>query len=737
MMNKIISVLAFLFIYSSIQAGERKFPAKETFKNPTQAYFPKPLWFWNDTKVTPEGIASQMQAFRDSCNYGGFGILPFGKKFKPEYLSPEYFEVYGKALDKAAELGLTMCLYDEYGFPSGGAGPHNGDGIGRFEKQYPDQTIKRLDKTELDISGPSVFTQKVPKGQLMAAVAMEKKSQKRITLSGHIVNGELKWNVPQGDWKLMFFTCVKDGDPIVDYLDPESVGNFIKMTHEAYYSRFKKYFGTVITGTFFDEPTMYRANGRMWTGRFNEKFKKKYGFDPESYYPALWYDIGAETKAARNYLFGFRTELYAEGFTKTISDWSVAHHISATGHQDQEEVLNPVSVSGDLMKCFKYLGIPGIDKIGGDRPAERFYKLISSAANNWNKQLVMSETYGAMGNIGWNVLFSVAMDQYAKGINLLIPHAVWYDIKNVVFKPELSQRNPLYADSLKTFNLFLARLNLILQQEGRHVADIAILYPIHALQGDHYLDGPLASYKGGVNIPQTDYINVANWLTEDAGKDFTFLHPEVLDEKCTVSSGKLHLKNPVTSEEYRVLIIPSCKTISLSNLKKIRDFYKKGGNLIFTSQLPAYATEAGKDTEVKNIISSIFPETDKSGSLNKQGSSSGKALFIPDPSGQTMRDALEKLKISFDVDYPLNKDLCYIHKVINGSDIYYFANVGGSDVKTTLHLKGNQTLEAWDPHSGETIKITSAHEDKSGMSLTSLPLSLAPYHSVFFISVHQ
>lgn len=727
--------MSILTIYGFIQAGEQKTPAKETFKNPPLSYYPKPLWFWNNTKVTSEGIVNQMQNYRDSCNYGGFGILPFGKNFKPEYLSPEYFEVYGKALDKAAELGLTMCLYDEYGFPSGGAGPHNGDGIGRFEKEFPEQTIKRLDKTEIEISGPSVCIQKVPGGKLMAAVAMEKKSLRRLSLTDSIVNGELKWEVPEGDWKLMFFMCVKDGDPIVDYLDPEPVRNFIRMTHEAYYTRFKKYFGTVITGTFFDEPTMYRANGRMWTGLFNEKFEKKYGFNPEIYYPALWYDIGPETRAARNYLFGFRSELYATGFTKTINDWSVDHHISATGHQDQEEVLNPVSVSGDLMKCFKYLEIPGIDKIGGNRPAERFYKLVSSAANNWNKSLVMSETYGAMGNISWNEIFSVAMDQYTKGINLLIPHAVWYDDKNVTFKPELSHRNILYADSLKIFNQFMARLNLILQEEGRHVADIAVLYPIHSLQGDHYLDGPLASYNGGVDIPKTDYIDVANWLTEDAGKDFTFIHPEVLDEKCSMSEGKLHLHNTVNREEFTVLVIPSCKTISLSNLKKIKDFYEKGGDLIFTSQLPVYSAEPGKDKEVAEIINSIFPMAEQTGSNFKRGSGRGKALFIPEPNGQSIRDALEKLQVSFDVEYPVNRDLRYIHKVVKGNDVFYFANVGRSKIETRLQLRGFHNLEVWDPHTGEVVKTNTTPEKRNGFSLTTLPLNLESYHSVFLISV--
>jgi hypothetical protein len=569
----------------------------------------------------------------------------------------------------------------------------------------------------------------------MAVVAMEKKSLKRISLTDHIINGVLKWEAPEGDWKLMFFVCVKDGDPILDYLDPEAVKHFIGMTHEAYYERFKKYFGTVITSTFFDEPTMYRAKGRMWTGLFNEKFKKKYGIAPDIFYPALWYDIGSETSAARNYLFGFRTELYAKGFTKEINDWSVAHHISATGHQDQEEVLNPVSVSGDLMKCFKYLEIPGIDKIGGNRPAERFYKVISSSAYNWNKKLVMSETYGAMGNISWNEIFSIAMDQYAKGINMLVPHAVWYDDKHVTFLPELSHRNPLYADSLKIFNQFLARLNLVLRQEGRHVADIAVLYPIHSLQGDHYLDGPLGFINGGVSIPKTDYIDVANWLTEDAGKDFTFIHPEVLDEKCIIEGRKLLLPNSIDREEFKVLVIPSCKTISLSNLKKIKDFYNKGGNLIFTTQLPKYSTEPGKDKEVAAIINTILPGAEQTGSNIKVNANKGKALFIANPSGQSITDALKELQVSFDVDYPVNKDLRYIHKVVKGSDVFYFANVGKSNIETSIQLKGNQNLEGWDPHTGEVVKIKSTLEKSNGISLTNLPLNLKPYHSLFLISL--
>lgn len=712
-----------LSLISLVSQGQQF--SKESFNNPPVQYWPRPLWFWNNTTVQPEEIEKQMQVFRDSCGYGGFGILPFGKRFKPEYLSEEYFTVYRKALEKGRELGLKMCLYDEFGFPSGGAGAVNGDDKPRFALQYPSQTIKRLDKIETEVNGPIAYKYRIPEGALMGIVAMERATKKRIDLTAKVKEGEVKWDVPQGHWKIMIFTCVKDGDPILDYLNPEAVKNFIKMTHEAYYGHFKDYFGIVISGTFFDEPTMYRANGRMWTEQYNQKFEKKYGFSPILLYPALWYDIGTETQSARNYLFGFRTELYAEGFTKLVSDWSVSHRITATGHQDQEEIKNPVSVSGDLMKCFKYLDIPGIDKIGGNRPAENFYKIVSSSANNWDKAYVMSETYGAMGNLSWNQMMSIAMDQYAKGINMLIPHAVWYDNQNVTFKPELSQRNPIYRDSLKIFNLFLSRLNVMLQNKGRHVADIAILYPISSLQGEHYFDGPLGFYKGGVDIPKTDYVDVAKWLTNIAGKDYTFIHPEVLDEKCRIINKKLHLQNTTNWEDFQVLVIPSCKTISVSNLQKIKSFYDQGGKVIFTTQLPSKSVEAGKDDIILQMIKSILPE----GVISKNNNG-GMVFFIDYPDGINLRAALDQTDIVFDVDYPVNENLRYLHKVINGKEMFYFANTGGSTIATSVTLKGIYKLEAWDPHTGSiSNQIVSGNE-----KLTNIQLNLSPYHSVFLIN---
>jgi hypothetical protein len=852
----------FLVLVTGVVRADRQ---REAFASPPLHYAPRPLWFWNNTAVSEEEIVRQMQQARD-CGYGGFGILPFGPHFKPDYLSDSYFKLYETALETAKELGMTMCLYDEYGFPSGSAGAINGDGTPRFKNAYPEHTIKRLDKHEQDVAGPAEYTAAIPDGRLMSAVAMEINTKKRIDLREFVKDRQLTWSCPEGAWKVMICVCVKDGDPNVDYLSAEAVRHFIEMTHQQYYNRFKDYFGTTLTGTFYDEPTLYRAAGRIWTGTFNEMFESEYGFDPAIYYPALWYDIGPDTQAARNYLFGFRSELYASAFAGTIQQWCSSHGpITATGHQDQEEVVNPVSVAGDLMKCFKYQDVPGIDKIGGDRPAERFYKLISSAAYNWDKALVMSETYGAMGDLSWDTIYRVAMEQYTKGINELIPHAVWYDDSNVTFKPELSWRHDRYAAKLPHFNRYLSRLNLMLQNHGRHVADIAVLYPIAGLQGAHYLDGSGGAYAGGVTVSEADYVTLAELLSTNLGRDFTFIHPDVLNERCHIEGDTLKLNNRVHYEQYKVVMMPAQKTMDWNNLKTIKAFYDAGGQVIATGVLPYQSAEFGHDEDVVRTIREMFPDADSEGRKSiiaassswpgyeaenacdgdtatrwnaADGTSSnqwleihfnskqtfnkveireifdritaysiqylsgdkwldcaegttlghkmhtfepitashvrlyihsiksdsasiaefkvldnhkqlgdnlhtpvinrndrgGRAVFLNKPTADNLRQTLDRMVSVYDVTFEPGHALGYIHKVHEGKEIYFFANLSEVTIANKVTFRGKLTPELWNPHTGQ-ISIPDYSSDKRGSAaITRVAISLGPTESVFIIA---
>lgn len=710
---------------------------RDDFRNPPVQYWPRPLWFWNNTTATAEGIREQMRKSKDLSRYGGFGILPFGKSFRPDYLSEDYFAVYGAALDEAKRLGLTMSLYDEYGFPSGSAGAPNSRDKSLFQQAHPDLTLKRLDKHEQTVTGPITYETAIQAGELMSIVAMNVASLERIHLTDAAKNGLLKWEAPEGTWKVMVFVCVVDGYPCCDYLDPDAVDAFIAMTHQTYYDRFKDHFGTTIDSTFFDEPTLYRGEGRTWTDRFNEKFERRHGFDPRPYYPALWYDIGPETQAARNYLFGFRTELYALGFPKRIQDWCDQHGIEATGHQDQEEVVNPVSVSGDLMKCFQYQAIPGVDRIGGNRPAERVYKVISSAAYNWDKTLVMSETYGAMGNLSWNEVYRVAMEQYTKGINILIPHAVWYDDGHVTFKPELSYRSPIYADGLPEFNTYLARLNLLLRNDARHVADIAVLYPIATLQGSHHLDGPLSYYQGGVEVPEADYLDVGEALIA-TGHDYTFIHPDVLDERCAIEGNELVLKNKIHAGRFKVLILPGHETIRWSNLQKIKAFYDAGGQVIATGQLPSKSAEFGHDEKVTWAIQTVFGGDAYSEAPPLQfhfnaNAPRGIAWRLGSLTTLNLYRALAFRLPVPDVKFQYGHVLHYIHKIKEGNHTYLFANIDEQPFDAYVRLRGQLDLETWDPHTGEIRPVDCAHEREGDCDVTRVRLSLPAARSVFLL----
>lgn len=705
------------------------------FKTPPTKFRPDPLWFWNNTDITKEGIDAQMPGFLEKCGYGGLAILPFGPNLTPKYLTEEYFERYKYAVEKAAELGLTLSLYDEYGFPSGSGGAINADGVPRFRNRFPNLTMKRLDKIEEETRGGATYVSPVSKtGQLMAAVAMNADTKERIDLSGNITEETIVWKVPEGNWKIMQFVCVADDDPNMDYLSEEAAKAYISMTHEAYYKRMPEYFGKTITSTFFDEPTLYRAQARCWTPTFNETYIKKYGSSPALYYPALWYDIGPETQAARNALFGLRAELYAAAYPKAVSEWSKAHSIVATGHQDNEEIENPVGTSADLMKCFKYQDVPGIDKIGGDRPAEKFYKIVSSAAYNWDHSLVMSETYGAMGNIPWDTLYNVAMDQYSKGINMLIPHAVWFNDRDVTFEPELSHRNRLYNQGLYEFNTFLARLNMLLRNDDRFVTDVAMLYPIETMQGEHYFDGPLGAYAGGVKIPDMDYVQISQRLTNELGRDFQFLHPEVLQDACRVDKNGLTLANTKQYNTFRTLIVPSSKTISVANLAKILTFFEAGGQVIFTTQLPVKSTEPNADAQVVALMDKLLPEKLRSSGEPHTNPAGGRVVFLAKPGADALRNALARPSETFDVEFPEGiVPMRYIHKERAGKDIYYFANLNGKAFDSAVALRGKKRYELWNPHTGEVTALQPEYAKKGKDRVSLVRLRVEPSQSVFLV----
>jgi len=748
-------------ILSSIISFSQSSNWQKLFKDPPTEYKPMPLWHMNG-KLTNEELDRQMKDIRYASGFGGVTVLPVseqpglggGKMYpgmEPAYLSDGYFNFYNHILEDAKSMGLHVIWYDDLDFPSGSAG-------GRMKKLYPGDTRKVLSKKDSVIAGPLTVSIPVPSGALMAVVAMNTQTKERIDIAKSVSNGVLSWNAPSGEWKIMLFTSdvlnsTAANDIAVDYLDPDAIDKYIELNNEQFAKRYKNYFGTTIKQIFFDDVgffTLGKHGERTWTNKFNEKFKSIYGKDPSLYYPALWEDIGPETEAARVALFNTRAELMAEGFPKKIADWCNKYGLKSSGHPPGNYEVQPVDMNGDILKYYRHEHIPLMDFIFYYGHGREGYKLISSAGNLYDRPVVACEIYGAIGLFGGEkfsrkTLYRGAMDVFTRGINFLIPHGMWYnpDTAAVRIPPLISAYDPEIGPELNRYNEWAGR-SCIMLQGGQTVSDIAVLYPIASLEGWFQFD-----VKGNTGIgswgkyvaPETDYLAISDMLTNEVHRDFTFVHPEILSSsQCVLTNNEIILNNAVNKQNYKVLIMPGGKIISVKALEKIKAFYDNGGTVIATSMLPSKSAEFGQNDKIQSLIRSMFGD-DATGTDIKTNAKGGKLVFIPKPTTDILAATLEKLSVIADVAFENNPHpnsakgmLSYIHKKKDGKDIYFIANSSDDEIATHIELRGKIKPELWNPYDGTVKSIGDVTYIKKGnQDFTRFAFKLDAINSIFIV----
>ncbi|MDR1813741.1 MAG: hypothetical protein LBR18_02705 [Tannerella sp.] len=730
--------LTALLLLFALFACHNKRELASRFAAPQQTGGSVTLYWLNDT-LRQDSLHEQI-ALLHRDGFSGVAPLPLNRKVKPDYLTDSYLELYGFMLNELKKHNMELIFYDDCNFPTGTAG-------GRFRQLYPDLRIKYLTRIDTALQGGGTVKLPVPKGKLMSACISRPQESgfQAITETVKIVsaqNGfEAQTELPEGKWRIqLFFCCVAENQSIVDYLDPDAVSKLLGLTYEQYYSRFPEHFGTTIKTSFYDDHAYYYVpHTATWTARFNEKFIEKHGFKPDTLYPSLFENTGERDAANRAYLFAFRDELNAKGYPRVVSQWAANHGIACSGHPAATYRPNPLQLMGDGLYYFKYQDVPLCDYIHYFRHGVDGFNIPASAAYNFDKDILICEIYGNFQPDKYDdgkMLYRAGMDVYARGINKLLPHGTWYNAAKVDIIPEISWRNPKMANDLSAYNQWVARCEMLLQH-SRHVAQVGILYPIADLRARYnFLD-----YKptnGKEAIRGNDYYNFIALMTKKLRTDYTLLHPEILDERCTIKpEGILRLDNERNYEEYQLLIAPWCRTISLSNLKKMKEYADKGGTVLFTGCLPEQATEFGKDEDIKRLVSEM--KTLDNVSFIEHPDEQNMRSFInahilPDVSiGEitiTSRPTVENadLPASFrDTDYAYN---C-IHKVKDGMDCYFFANP--TDYALTAEITFGQVAgakpELWNPHTGTIQKLASAKQDGK----IRLALPLPPVSSCFII----
>ena len=583
------------------------------FQNPAPEYRPAPLWVWNDA-MSKEQIDFQLTELA-THGFGGAFVHP-RPGMVTEYLSDEWFELWGYALEKAKALGITLSIYDENSYPSGFAGGH-------VSAMCPEALAEVMRIRILDV--PEEIE------NLIVAFAATVKDEKIVCKKNLAGIPIMQW-VQYGEKFLVIYketsaaTGWMAGFSYVDILQPKVHRAFLKTTHEQYYEHFGADFGTAVPAIFTDEPSVTQCGpeGLYFSWWFTYEFKKRNGYDLVRHLPCVFQNVEGEcfchtaTKVRFDYYHTIH-ELWVENNIAPTGKWCEEHGINWTGHY-YEHLWPHVSMitSPAMQSYYEYHQWPAIDMLLShylkDRPTHSITHTIrelNSAVNQFGKKKAVCELYGAGG---WDSNFEdykrMADWVMVNGVNSITPHLTYATIMGARkhdHPQSFDWRQPWWEE-LKTFNDYLARCCQLLSQ-GKMEQRILLLNPSTTAylteagkaDGGMFDDGDLNCIR---NPDMTAFLTLSQKLS-DLQWDFDFGDEYTLARHAKVEGRHLRVGNL----QYSCVIISECmKNMLSSTVDLIKAASQNGVEIIAAGEPGCYVDgqwDEGVYSELKSCWTSI------------------------------------------------------------------------------------------------------------------------------------
>ncbi len=558
----------------------------DLFKNPPEEYRPVPFWSWNDA-LEDEELVRQIGLMQEQ-GWGGF-FMHSRVGLETPYMSEAWFDRMETCINEAGKRNMGAWLYDEDKWPSGYAG-------GVIPEMGPEYRSKALFMAEGSIPHPEedikilavysmVKNPRTDRGWFFVPAAGEPfhsllrlKPEKQPDPAGDVTFLYFyQWTAPLGDpWF--------NGKSYVDFLNPEVTEAFLESTHERYASRFGEHFGRAVPGIFTDEPLClyqgYRGSILPWTSRLPELFYARYGYDLLEYLPHLYYPLKGYEKVRFEYR-KLITELFLEGYTKTVYAWCENKGLKFTGHfMCEDDLVRNLHWIGSLLPHYKFMHHPGIDHLARRANNIITQKQLQSVVNQFGKTRALTETYGCSGqNNTLEGLKWIADWQFVNGVNLINPHLSLYTMRGERkrdFPPNLFYQQPWWE-----YNRLLAdyqtRLSYALSQ-GERVIDILVLHPIESAYIAYtpldHADAQLLNTE----FEKTLFMLMENHYDFDLGDEY------LMETDGQVAGNRLQIGKAA----YGTVVLPPLLNLRNSTLLLLKQFMENGGKIIVLKHLPDY-----------------------------------------------------------------------------------------------------------------------------------------------------
>ena len=482
-----------------------------------------------------------------------------------EYLSDEWFEVFGWCVREAKKHDMHVWIYDELNWPSGTAGMS-------VMKDNPDYQGRYLAVESKPLAGID-FASFQP-GACMVAANIEGGCITKTRVLDDIAAARAL----TGSWTL--FNCTVKRDPFyIDTLSFDAVNHFKKVTYDEYFNRFGDEFGKSIRAIFTDEPSIYWVSvgyddwNLPYTEDYFQTFEAKYGYSPVSLIPHLFHP-GAKGTAFRADYWEHAGFLFNQRYHGNLGGWCREHGIIYTGHNNHEEPLRyQIRFQGDAFGLMRAMDIPGVDHLGKATLGNNWisiigHKICSSETHFDGKARCMSESFGVMD---WDTTFEnlkrVTDWQYALGINLLIPHAIYHTIGGMTKRespPSFFYQSPHWQD-FDYFSEYVKQLESMLCG-GRHLCKVAVMYPTSGLWSSYQSDRKTTEFDHADN-----FLNSLCLELIKSQIDFDLVDHQALTE-ARLEDGRMKLAD----EAYEVLIVPATPYLRPAEIARLTEIVSSG-----------------------------------------------------------------------------------------------------------------------------------------------------------------
>lgn len=707
------------------------------WENPPRDARLRAYWWWLNGNVTKQSITRDLEEMKakgfggalicdaDGSSQDGNDRAPHG----PTFFSAEWRELYKHTLREAARLGLEMSLNIQSGWNMGGP------------MAPPEDAPKKLVWTETAVEGGSAFngTLERPKGRdnfyrdlfvlaypLKPSVPgrkpLQNQQQKALleplrpfsapvstplfqeiegtlgeedTRDAEVVDltqklrpdGTLSWDFPAGRWQVLRIgftlndhcrvsTCSEGWDGYA--VDPFDAGAF------------KRYWSAVVeplikdAGPFAGKTLKYlhtdswEVEVANWTPSLRQEFKRRRGYDPLPWLPAI---AGKIVNSRRE------SNLFLNDFRRTMGDLAIDNHyrLFKDGAHRHGLLIHPESggphaVPIDAQQCLGFNDAPMSEfwawswrhRVGDEN--RFFVKQPASAAHTYGHKLVLAEGFTTIGphwqETLWDNLKPAFDHACTEGLNLLVWHAFVCSPESEgipgqqYFAGTHLNPNVTWWEKSKPFFDYINRCQFMLQR-GLPFADVAFYY------GDH--------------VPNFAQLRRSDPARVGPGYDYDVLTAEALLNRLTVQKGQLVLPDGVT---YRILVLPDRDMVSLPVLRKVQKLVRAGATVLAPALTKSSSLKDFRrnDAEVIRISQQLV------------ALKNGQGRFL---TGKNAREILLSDGIKPDFESDAVSTLDYIHRKDGDTEIYFVANRTNfaQNAECTFRVRG-KTPELWDPVTG-------------------------------------